>query len=55
LADADARGRLARNARAWAVRELAWATMAERYGALYTRLETRRRRTPARSATRADR
>jgi glycosyltransferase involved in cell wall biosynthesis len=41
LADAAARRRLGLAARAWAQRELAWATMADRYDELYARLAPR--------------
>jgi glycosyltransferase involved in cell wall biosynthesis len=42
LTDEDSRRRIAKNARAWAEGELAWARMADRYEELYARLLTRR-------------
>jgi polysaccharide biosynthesis protein PslH len=47
LDDRYARRRLAERARAWAVRELAWSTMADRYDELYDRLERRRSSVPS--------
>lgn len=44
LADAQARRRMGTRARAWALRELSWATMADRYDELYARLDARARR-----------
>jgi glycosyltransferase involved in cell wall biosynthesis len=43
LEDDDARRELAARARAWAVRELTWAAMADGYDELYDRTEQRRR------------
>ena len=47
LDDLDARRQLAERARAWAVRELAWSTMADGYDELYDRLERRRSSVPS--------
>lgn len=44
LADAEARRQLGENARAWALRELSWAAMADAYDELYARLAHRDRR-----------
>jgi polysaccharide biosynthesis protein PslH len=41
LADDDARAALGARARAWALRELTWKAMADRYDELYDRLEQR--------------
>lgn len=41
VSDHDARRRIAGRARAWALRELTWSAMADRYDELYTRLERR--------------
>jgi glycosyltransferase involved in cell wall biosynthesis len=46
LNDVDARRDLAGRARAWALRELSWSTMADRYCDLYDRLEHRRHSRP---------
>lgn len=46
LADAEARRRMGERARAWALRELDWTVMAERYDELYARLG---QRTPRRA------
>jgi glycosyltransferase involved in cell wall biosynthesis len=43
LSDVDMRRQLALGARDWAVRNLAWSTMADRYGELYERLARSRR------------
>ncbi len=45
LADDDARRRMAGRARAWAVRELSWSVMADRYEDLYERADHRGRAT----------
>lgn len=39
LGDPEARRRMGERARAWALRELSWAVMADRYDELYARLE----------------
>ena len=44
VADAEARRQLGENARAWALRELSWAAMADAYDELYARLACRVRR-----------
>jgi glycosyltransferase involved in cell wall biosynthesis len=43
IEDVDARRRLGEAARAWALRELTWSAMADRYDDLYERLTARRR------------
>jgi glycosyltransferase involved in cell wall biosynthesis len=39
LDDEDARRRMGARARAWAVRELSWSTVADRYDELYARVQ----------------
>jgi glycosyltransferase involved in cell wall biosynthesis len=43
IEDVEARRRLGQGARAWALRELTWSAMADRYDDLYERLTARRR------------
>jgi len=55
LDDDRLRRQMAASARAWALRELSWSTMADRYDELYARLERRRSGSRSRDAATARR